>query len=516
MDDVLRQFQGVIATMGRRRWLGVAVAWVVALLGAAAVLVIRDRYEASARVFVDTQTVLKPLMTGLAFQPDVDQQVSMLAKTLISRPNMERLISSPRIGLQGLSDADREKVIDRYTKDIKVTSSGNANLFSITYKDINIQRAQRVVEELVSLFVTSGIVDKQRDSEQARQFLDDQIKVYEAKLTEAENRVKDFKLRNFGLTGTSDKDYFARMSSTTEELNRLRVELQAAEQSRDALRRELAGEDPTIPVEALGPNMGIPSTETETRLDTQKRLLDDLTRRYTDEHPDVVAVKRTIQQLEQQRKTEADAKLRASGGKLRPAPTSPVFQRIRMALAESEAKVASLRGQVSALQSQLSESRSLASRMPAVEAELAQLNRDYDVVRKNYEQLVTRRESASLGEKIDQTTKVAEFRVVEPPRVSPKPAQPSRIVVALLTVVAAIAAGAGSTLLLNQLMGTVNDTRQLKELSGRPVLGSVSMVIGPAMREVVDRSNRLFTINVAAFFLVNIVWLVVVGRQLLP
>ncbi len=502
--------------MQQRRWLGVAVAWAVALLGVAAVVVMRDRYEASARVFVDTQTVLKPLMTGLAFQPDIDQQVSMLAKTLISRPNVERLILSPRIGLQGLSDRDREKVIDRYTKEIKVVASGNANLFAITYRDINPQRAQHVVEELVSLFVTSGIVDKQRDSEQARQFLDDQIKVYEAKLTESENRVKDFKLRNFGLTGTADKDFFARMSNTTEELNRLRVELQAAEQSRDALRKELANEDPTIPIEAMGPGMGVQPTETETRLDAQRRVLDDLMRRYTDEHPDVVAVKRNIAQLEQQRKAEADAKLRANGGKLRPAPTSPVFQRIRVALAEAEAKVASLRGQVTAQQAQLAESRSMATRMPQVEAELAQLNRDYEVVRKNYEQLVTRRESASLGEKIDQTTKVAEFRVVEPPRVSPKPAQPSRMVVAFLSMVAALAAGAGSTFLLSELLGTVNDTRQLKEISGRPVLGSVSLVIGPAMREVVDRGNRLFMINVAAFFLVNIAWLVVVSQHLLP
>lgn len=513
MDDVLRQVQAALTAMQQRRWLGVAVAWVVAILGASAVVIMRDRYEASAKVFVDTQTVLKPLMTGLAFQPDIDQQVNMLAKTLISRPNVERLITSPRIGLQNLSDRDKEKVIDRYTKDIKVVAAGNANLFAITYKDINPQRAQHVVEELVSLFVTSGITDKQRDSEQARQFLDDQIKSYESKLTEAENRVKDFKIKNFGLTGTSDKDFFARMSNATDELNRLRVELQAAEQSRDALRRELSAEDPTIPVEALGPNMGVSASETETRLESQKRLLDDLQRRYTDEHPDVVAVKRNIAQLEQQRRIEADAKARS--GK-RPAPTSPVFQRIRVALAEAEAKVASLRGQVGAQQAQLAESRNMATRMPEVEAELAQLNRDYEVVRKNYEQLVSRRESASLGEKIDQTTKVAEFRVVEPPRVSPKPAQPSRLVVAIVTMVAALAAGIGSTFGMSQLLGTVNDTRQLKEISGRPVLGSVSMVVGPAMRESVDRGNRLFLLNVAAFFLVNIAWVVVVSQHVLP
>ncbi|WP_290640023.1 XrtA system polysaccharide chain length determinant, partial [Aquabacterium sp.] len=465
--------------MWQRRWVGVAVAWIIAVLGAGVVYVMRDRYEASARVFVDTQTVLKPLMNGLAFQPDVDQQVRMLARTLISRPNIERLIQSPRIGLQYLSEADREKIIDRFTKEIKVAPSGDANLFAITYRDISPQRAQRVVEDLVALFVTSGVVDKQRDSEQARQFLDDQIKSYETKLTEAENRLKDFKIKNFGLTGTSNQDYFARMSTSSDEVSRLRVELQAAEQARDALRRELANEDPTMPAEATGVPVQSPTAETDARLDAQKRQLDDLMRRYTDEHPDVVAVRRSIAQLEQQRRAELDARAKAgANGKLRPAPTSPVFQKIRVTLAEAEAKVASLRGQLGAQQGQLDQARNMASRMPAVEAELAQLNRDYDVVRKNYEQLVTRRESASLGEKIDQTTKVASFRVVEPPRVSPTPAKPSRMLVALAAIAVALLGGAAATFGLSQVFPSVYDARQLKEISGRPVLGSVSLVIG--------------------------------------
>lgn len=502
--------------MWQRRWIGLAVAWVVAVLGAGVVFVVRDRYEASARVFVDTQTVLKPLMNGLAFQPDIDQQVRMLARTLISRPNVERLIQSPRVGFQNLSERDREKVIDRLTKEIKVAPSGDANLFAISYRDINPQRAQRTVEELVSLFVSSGIIDKQRDSEQARLFLDDQIKSYESKLTEAENRLKDFKVRNFGLTGTSNQDYFARMSASTDEVSRLRVELQAAEQARDALRRELAGEDPTMPPEALASTGVAVSSESETRLEALKRQLDDLTRRYTDEHPDVVAVKRSIAQLEAQRRAENEARMRAGGGKVRPAPTSPVFQRIRVALAEAEAKVASLRGQLGATQSQLEQARAMAGRMPQVEAELAQLNRDYEVVRKNYEQLVARRESASLGEKIDRTTKVAEFRVVEPPRVSPTPAKPSRMLIATLSFLGAIAAGAAATFGLSQIFPTVGDTRQLREITGRPVLGSVSLVVSPAIHLQTRQSNRLFLSLTGVFLVVNVAWMLVVRQQLLP
>ncbi|MFY9458609.1 MAG: XrtA system polysaccharide chain length determinant [Aquabacterium commune] len=511
MDDLLRQVSGVLVAMWQRRWIGMATAWVVAVMAMAAVtLVIRDRYEASAKVFVDTQTVLKPLMSGLAFQPDVDQQVRMLARTLISRPNVEQLIKSPRAGLNNLSEVDRDRTIDRLTKEIKVAPSGDANLFSITYRDINPQRAQIIVGELVSLFVSSGVTDKQRDSEQARRFLDEQIRSYEEKLSASENRVKEFKLRNFGLTGTSNTDFFGRISSGTDEVNRLRVELQAAERSRDALRRELSTEDPTIPPEAMMAGAGAQQTETESRLDAQRRLLDDLLRRYTDQHPDVVAARRTIAQLEQQRRTEQESR-KASGRA--PAPTSPVFQRIRVALAEAEAKVASLRGQLGAQQGQLDQARAMAGKMPQVEAELAQLNRDYDIVRKNYEQLVARRESASLGEKIDLTTKVAEFRVVEPPRVSPTPAKPSRMMVAVLGVLAALGAGLGVAFAMTQVFPTVQDARQLREIGGRPVLGSVSMVLSPEMTVDVGRDRRNFLIACGLFLLVNMTWLLVVKQQ---
>jgi polysaccharide chain length determinant protein (PEP-CTERM system associated) len=511
MDDITRQITQILIAMKQRRWVGMAVAWLVAIIGAVVVVFMHDRYEASARVFVDTQTVLKPLMSGLAFQPDSDQQVRMLARTLISRPNVERLIQSPRIGLTGLPPGVRERTIDGLMKGIQVSPSGDANLFAITYRDVDPERAQRIVEELVSMFVNSGVLDKQRDSEQARQFLDSQIKEYEAKLTESENRLKDFKLHNFGLTGTSDKDYFARVSSSTDKVNQLRIQLQAAERSRDALKRELSNEEPSMPVEALGPGMAPQQSETEARLDAQKRQLDDLMRRYTDEHPDVIAVKRNIAALEKQKRAEDEARARNKGHL---APTSPVFQRIRIALAEAEANVASLQGQLGAEQALLDQARAAAGRMPEVEAQLAQLNRDYDVVRKNYEQLVSRRESASLGEKINETTNMAEFRVVEPPRVSPTPAKPSRMMVAVLTVIAALGAGLGASFGLTQLFPTVVDSRSLKELTGRPVLGSVSMVIGPAAKAAIQRDRTYFISAFALFLILNMAWLVLVKKVL--
>ena len=108
------------------------------------------------------------------------------------------------------------------------------------------------------------------------------------------------------------------------------------------------------------------------------------------------------------------------------ASTNPVFQRIKIALAEAEANVASLRSRVSETEGRLSQLRAAAGKVPQIEAELAQLNRDYEVLQKNYQQLVSRRESASLGEDVNSAG-LAEFRIIDPPRVAPNPVFPNRL-----------------------------------------------------------------------------------------
>jgi polysaccharide chain length determinant protein (PEP-CTERM system associated) len=299
-----------------------AVSALAALLCAGAVSRVADRYEASARVYVDTQTVLKPLMTGLTFQPDIDQQVRMLARTLISRPNVEQLLKTPTLAAAAPADGvSREQLITRLMDQIKVVPSGVGNLYQISYRGDTPQGAQRLVEATVAMFVNAGAGAKKRDSEEAGRFIEDQIRRYEDKLVEAENRLKDFKVRNFGVSGVSNQDYFARMSALSDEVSKLRLALDAAEQSRAALRRELAGEDPLLPPDPAARSSSPATADIEARLEAQKKQLDDLLRRYTDQHPDVVSARRTITQLETelqvQRETErrlgADAPQRPRG-----------------------------------------------------------------------------------------------------------------------------------------------------------------------------------------------------------
>ncbi|MES2990204.1 MAG: XrtA system polysaccharide chain length determinant [Pseudomonadota bacterium] len=475
MDNPIESFVANVRRIAKqvlkRRWLALGVGTAVAVAGAVAVQFAPNRYQATARIFVDTQTVLKPLMTGLTYQPDIDQQVSMLARTLISRANVEKLLDRPELNLGEADPSKREATALRLMERIKIVPTASNNLFEITYRGPSPADAKNVVQATVDLFMNSGAGAKKQDSKEAARFIDEQIRTYEVKLTEAETRLKDFKVRNFGVSGVSNQDYFLRISTLGEEVSKLRVELNAAEQARNTYRRELESEDPQLPAELQARGAG---GEGDSRLEEQRRRLDELLRRFTDAHPDVLSTRRTIAEIEAENRARKEAASRL-GIKTGKAATSPVYQKLRVSLAENEVLVASLRSQLGAQQARLDQTRALAGRLPQVEAELAQLNRDYDVIRKNYEVLVARRESASLGERLDESSQLAEFRLIEPARAAPQPVFPARIHFAVLAVLASLTAGVVAAVLADLMHPTFEDTTALRQASGRPVLGSVSL-----------------------------------------
>jgi len=509
VNQIVEEVLIALRAIWRRRWLAIAVMWGVTLAGVAVVWSVPNRYEANARIYVDTQTVLKPLMQGLAFQPDTDQQVRMLAKTLVSRPNVEHILKATHAHVPATGIA-HEQAIDQMIDRIKV--DGGGNLYVISVRDTDPAAAKAVVAALVELFVGNGTEAKQRDSSEAGSFIDEQIKTYEAKLSEAENRLKDFKIRNFGVSGVSAQDYFSRTSAISDEVTRLQIAYAAAVQSRDALKRELAGEDPHLPPDAANPAIPAIPTELDARIDTQKKQLDELLRKYTEAHPDVISARQTIRQLEAQRAAERAAA--KSTGRLGSAATSPVFQRIRVSLADAEANVASLGSQLAAQQARLAELRASASKAPQAEAELAQLNRDYDVIRKNYEMLVSRRESASLGVKMDESAQLADFRVIEPPHVMPKAVFPDRTALATLSMLAALAVGLGLAWALSLIYPTFSTPRQLEVATRRPVIGMISSVTTSALAAARRRDLQRVVLVMAVFFAVQGVWIVLVTKRL--
>jgi polysaccharide chain length determinant protein (PEP-CTERM system associated) len=300
------------------------------------------------------------------------------------------------------------------------------------------------------------------------------------------------------------------MSTLAEEVSRLRTELRVAEQSRDALKRELAGEDPVLMPEVGTGGAPQQASDLEVRIATQTKLLDDLLRRYTDEHPDVAATRRLIAQLEQQKKQELDARRKAAAEN--PAKfsgsTNPVFQQLKISLADAEANVAALRARLSDGEARLAQLKSVAGRSHQTEAELTQLTRDYEVLRRNYEQLVARREAASISGDVDDVSRMAEFRIIEPPRISPKTIFPNRLALVPLVLALALAAGAAVALAVSQILPAFYDARQVRAVTKRAVLGTISLQPTPPIVHQRRKVNFAFAGGVASLVTLYGTWIV--------
>lgn len=493
MDEVIRQVLAILRAMWKHRWVGVAVAWVVGLIGAGVVLRVPDKYEATARIYVDTQSILKPLMSGLAVQPNVEQQVMMLSRTLISRPNVEKLIRMADMDLGSQSKSEQDALVERLMKTLEIKSTGRDNLYTLAFRDPEPEKAKRVVQSLVSIFVESGLGEKRKDSDSAKKFIDDQIRSYEKKLEEAESRLKEFKLRNIEIQTADGKVGSDRLGDISTQLAKARLDLREAENSRDALKRQIVGEDPVLLPDAGASNAGVSIPEIDGRIESMKRNLDSLLQRFTEQHPDVLGARRVIKDLEEQKKEEIAARKKAAASN--PAVSvnnNPVYQQLKVSLAEAEATVASLRTRVAEYDSRYRQLTESMKNMPQLEAEFAQLNRDYEVHKKNYEGLVSRRESASLTGDLESAAGIADFRLIDPPRVSPNPVAPNRVLLLPLGLLAAIAAGLFASFAMSQIRPVFFDGKSLREATGLPLLGSISMIASDAEAKQAKRSMRRF------------------------
>jgi polysaccharide chain length determinant protein (PEP-CTERM system associated) len=492
MAELTAAILNFLKAIGKYRWHAVAISWIVAVVGWAIVYRLPNDYQASARVYVDTQSILKPLLSGMTTLPNLDQQVMFMRRTLISRPNVERVMRMVDLDVKARNAKEHEAIVDELIQQIKVTGTERDDIYTITYNNPNPRLGKDVVQALLTIFVEGSFGGKRQDSDKAVQFIDDQIKNYEEKLAVAENSLKEFKIKNMGMLPRQGGDYSSQMTQVSDALSQARLELAEAEQARNAIRRQMTGEPSAGPAGAVM----MANPELDERIAVVHKNLDTLRLQYTEEHPDIVSNKRLLEQLQARKKEEARTrKPSADPG----ANYSPMLQQLTVSLSSAEASVASLRARVSEYQTRLARLRSQSVEAPEVEAQLAQLNRDYEVNRDNYQKLVERRESAKLSGDLSSATDMLTFRVIDPPVAPQVPSGPHRPRLFSLVLVAALLIGLGVAFLLSQVRPTFLNQASLREVTGLPILGSVGM--NWTEEQKVRRKRRLKLLGASVFAL---------------
>jgi polysaccharide chain length determinant protein (PEP-CTERM system associated) len=493
MAEITALLLNLLKAIGKYRWYAVVIAWIVALIGWAVVLRMPAQYEASARVYVDTQSILKPLLSGMTTMPNLDQQVMFMRRTLLSRPNVERLMRDVDLDVKAKDSKQHDKIVDDLMSQIRIGGTERDDIYTITYVSDNPKLGKAIVQALLTIFVEGSYSGKKNDSEKAIQFIDDQIKTYEEKLASAENSLKEFKIKNMGLLPGSG-DFGGQLSSATDQLNQARLELSEAEQARNAIRRQINGDPakpgtPTIDPAMLDPDL-------ENRIMTVQKNLDGLRLQFTEQHPDVVANKRLLEQLLAQKADLSKTKKRS----LDPgAGYSPMLQQLTVALSQADARVASMRARVDEFSSRVARLRANSTSAPEIEVQLTQLNRDYEINKQNYQKLVERRESARLSGDLTSATDMLTFRTIDPPTVPNLPSGPNRLRLFSIVFGGALVAGLAAAFLMSQVRPTFMSQSTLRDTTGLPVLGSIGM--NWTNEQTVRRKRRLVAVGVSVLLL---------------
>ncbi|APE06584.1 chain-length determining protein [Alteromonas sp. RW2A1] len=446
--------------------------WLICPIGFFYVATLPDTYQSKAQVFVDTRSVLQPLLRGLAIQTNPDQEIQMMAKTLLSRSNVEKIARESDLDITTATESEFEDLVTSLTKNISLSSTGRSNIYNISYSNEKPVVAQRVVQETLDLFVEGSLGNSRRDTDTAGRFLDEQIAEYESRLSEAEQRLASFK-RQYNdilpLAGT----YYSRLQGLNTELETTQLQIKQTQQQAASLKQQITSAKQTDNFDVTNQDEPVLRTRYDERIRALEEELDRLTLRFTDLHPDVVETKALLDSLEDAREKEIKAFLSQSdedGSQ----PLTELNREIKLEASRLESQIASLRVKESDLESKIIELESKVDLIPQIEAESTALNRDYSVTQQKYQELLSRKESADLSRRADVSSEDLQFRIIEPPLLPKRPSGPNRLIFYTAVLLVGFGSGIGVAFLISQLSPVLIRPKQLLSVSDYPIWGTVT------------------------------------------
>jgi polysaccharide chain length determinant protein (PEP-CTERM system associated) len=470
----------------RYRWLSIGLASLICAIGWAYVIMMPPRYEASTRVYLNADQLLTPLLRGIAVDDNPARQIDYLQRTLLSRPNLEQVVKLSNFDVYGhetSSGKSYEQLLIQLSKDVTLRSQ-TENLITIGYSNSNPVLAKDVVQALLTVFSENATGGNRKQMENAKRFIAQELQVYENGLRATERRRAEFREKYMDLLPGLD-GAVSHFEAGRQLVAALRLDAADAQSKRDSLQRELDALPKSVSVDAAGPQVIIAGQPVgyQARIEAARAKLDELRMRYTDQHPDVVALRKQISELEAKAAREPSESSAAGDGPRtrRTQIANPVYEQIKVRLVEAETALASVERRLKQAEDNQNVLEERARATPGVQAQAEDLDRDYNVKRKNFEELLQRREQTGISEAADTTADKIQFRVIDPPQIPAAPVAPNRPMLVSAVFVVAIGAAMGIPLLFLQFDKSFTTVSSVRAL-GLPVLGSVSRVAAPGSR----------------------------------
>lgn len=303
MQEQLNQVYGYLHGMWRYRWSALLITWGAALVGCLFVLSLPNQYSTGAVIYVDTTSIMRPLLKDLALEIDTHDELKVMSRVLLSRENLLTVIRETDMDLGITSSREKERLIEKLSKAIEVKGGGRrdrSNIYEISYKGDSAKGVYQVVSILLNGMIENTLSSGRTDTATAQKFLNTQIAEYEQRLSKAEQQLAAFKKANIGFMPDDRGSYYARLQRAQESVDSTGSALRLAIRRYAELKKQLSGEVP------LMDSAGYQSA-TMAKLQEYQERLDQLLNLYTERHPDVQSLRAIIADLKAEKENTSKA-----------------------------------------------------------------------------------------------------------------------------------------------------------------------------------------------------------------
>ncbi len=482
MTNIYDELRSAIYSVWHRRWLALAVAWAVCLLGWLVVAMVPNTYESKARIYIQLDDVLSEQM-GLG-HGDRKNNIDRVRQTLTSAVNLEKVIRGTPIGAGITNPKSMEGAVLSLGKKVKVESD-EENLFEITasYGDgansdaSNAKVAQAIVQKLIDIFREENLAGNRGEMSNSLTFLDQQLAQRQKELEAAELKRRAFEAQNPSLAGGAGAG-LQKLEASRAELRGIDADLAAAQSSYAAINGQLAGTPRTIAGSApVGGARGALA-------DAQAQLSALRGRGLTENHPDVIAARNQVSAL------RSAAAAEGGGGAV--GTPNPAYSSLESIRAERAANVQSLSARRASISQEISAATAQQFSNPESAAEYQRITRDYDVMKEQYDKLLHDREELKIRGSVETEHNAVKFQVIDPPTTPRSPIAPNRPMLLLFVLCAGLGAGAAAAFAVGQLRSTFATTGRLEKALGLPVLGAISHALTDTGRALRRKRMKYF------------------------
>jgi len=486
MNNIYDELRSALHSIWHRRWLALAVAWAVCLLGWLVVAMVPNTYESNARLYVQLDDALSEV-TGVGVgnrKRDIDR----VQQTLTSAVNLEKVIRSTAVGEEITTPKQMEAAVLGLAKKIKVENVKD-NLFEIkaefgdgSRSDAeNAKIAQDIAQKLIDIFREENLAGNRGEMTQSLDFMNQQLADRQKELEGAEQKRLAFEASHPELI-QGGASALQRLESSRSELRGIDADLAAAQSALAAINGQLAGTPQSLP--GMGPQGGARGALAE----AQAMLSGLRSRGLTENHPDVIAARNQVNALKGAAASES-----GPGGM-----PNPAYSSLQSIKAERQANVQSLMARRAAIQSDISRVTGMQINNPELAAEQQRINRDYDVLKQQYDKLLQDREELRLRGQVETEHNAVKFEVIDPPTTPRAPVAPNRPVLLMAVLVMGLGAGVAAAFAIGQLRSTFATTAKLERVTGLPVLGAISQTLTDSARALRRRRLKQFYMASAA------------------